>query len=227
MKKKQHVSVERTADSVIVHDMKNLAFRLSALLQNMDENYENPLFKNSMMDVLGDTIRKMETIVRRFRENQQQVVVKLRIDVNQMLKELTQVILAKAGRRIVPEMQFSEVPLIWADPYYLHNAFSSIIENSIDAMPDGGALGVRTRILTRRKKPKVVVEISDTGVGMTKSFMENTLFNPFMSTKEKGLGLGLFTCQQIVQLHQGSMEVESAPNSGSIFRIILPAEEHA
>lgn len=227
MKKKQHVSVERTADSVIVHDMKNLAFRLSALLQNMDENYENPLFKNSMMDVLGDTIRKMETIVRRFRENQQQVVVKLRIDVNQMLKELTQAILAKAGRRILPEMQFSEVPLIWADPYYLHNAFSSIIENSIDAMPDGGALGVRTRILTRRKKPKVVVEISDTGVGMTKSFMENTLFNPFMSTKEKGLGLGLFTCQQIVQLHQGSMEVESAPNSGSIFRIILPAEEHA
>lgn len=227
MKKKQHVSVEQTADSVIVHDMKNLAFRLSALLQNMDENYENPLFKNSMMDVLGDTIRKMEMIVRRFRENQQQVVVKLRIDVNQMLKELTQAILAKAGRRIVPEMQFSEVPLIWADPYYLHNAFSSIIENSIDAMPDGGALGVRTRNLTRRKKPKVVVEISDTGVGMTKSFMENTLFNPFMSTKEKGLGLGLFTCQQIVQLHQGSIEVESAPNSGSIFRIILPAEEHA
>jgi signal transduction histidine kinase len=226
MKRKQQVSAERTADSVIVHDMKNLAFRLSALLQNMDENYENPLFKNSMMDVLGDTIRKMETIVKRFRENQQQVIVKLRIDVNQMLKELAPAIIAKTNRNIVPDIELSDVPLIWADPYYLHNAFSSIIENSIDAMPNGGSLKVETKLLTRRKKTKVVVEISDTGVGMTKSFMENTLFRPFMSTKDKGLGLGLFTCQQIVQLHQGSIEVESAPNSGTIFRIILPAEVH-
>jgi signal transduction histidine kinase len=226
MRRKQPVSVERTADSVIVHDMKNLAFRLSALLQNMDENYENPLFKNSMMDVLGDTIRKMESIVKRFRENQQQIVVKLRVDVNQMLQELTGTILAKASRNIVPDIQLSEVPLIWADAYYLHNAFSSVIENSIEAMPAGGVLGIKTELLTKRKKPRLVVEISDTGIGMTKSFMDNTLFRPFMSTKDKGLGLGLFTCQQIVQLHQGTMEVESAPDSGSIFRIILPAEDN-
>jgi signal transduction histidine kinase len=225
--KRKRVSVEQTADSVIVHDMKNLAFRLSALLQNMDENYENPLFKNSMMDVLGDTIRKMETIVKRFRENQQQVIVKLKVDVNQMLKELAPAIVSKANSRIASELEFADVPLLWADPYYLQNAFTSLLENSIDAMPDGGTLGVRTRFLTRRKKGKVIIEVSDTGAGMSKSFMENTLFHPFMSTKEKGLGLGLFTCQQIVQLHQGSIEVESAPNSGSIFRIILPAESDA
>jgi signal transduction histidine kinase len=227
MKKKPRVSVERTADSVIVHDMKNLAFRLSALLQNMEHNYENPLFKNSMMDVLGDTIRKMEGIVKRFRENQQQVIVKLRVDVNQMLKEITGVLMTKTNGSISSDMDFNEVPLIWADPYYLHNAFSSLIENSIEAMPDGGALVVRTKLITRRKKPKVMVEISDTGLGMTQSFMENTLFHPFMSTKERGLGLGLFTCQQIVQLHQGSIEVQSAPSSGSTFRILLPPEQHA
>src|SRR5204863_1547706 len=78
--KRARPDVGETVDSVIVHDMKNLAFRLSTLLQNMDENYENPLFKKSMTDVLGDTIRKMNAIVKRFKEQQQHVIVKLKLD---------------------------------------------------------------------------------------------------------------------------------------------------
>ena len=79
------VSLRRTVDSVIVHDLKNLAFRLSALLQNMDSNYENPLFKTSMMEVLADTIGRMDTIVKRFRDHQKQVIIKLRINLNDVL----------------------------------------------------------------------------------------------------------------------------------------------
>ena len=220
------VSVAQTVDSVIVHDMKNLAFRLSALLQNMEENYDNPLFKESMSDVLADTIRKMDSIVKRFREHQQQVVIKLRIDVNQIVKELLESLPAKRIRNLTIKTSFADVPQIWGDAFYLHNAFHSIVENAIEAMPNGGTLGAKTGLVRRGKKQKIHVEISDTGIGMTQSFMESQLFSPFSTTKEQGLGLGLFTSQQIIALHQGMIEVESSPGQGTTFRVILPVEEN-
>jgi len=222
-KKVVHASLERTVDSVIVHDMKNLAFRLSALLQNLEENYENPLFKKNMTDILSDTIRKMDAIVKRFREERQHVIVKLRVDINQILSELIDGLPHRVRRNVQIENHVSELPLVWGDPFYLHNAFHSIIENAIEAMPEGGILRVKTKLIKQRNKPKISIEITDTGVGMTRSFLDK-LFSPFVSTKEQGLGLGLFTSQQIFALHQGKIEVESAPGMGTTFRILLPAD---
>ncbi|HKZ39309.1 MAG TPA: ATP-binding protein, partial [Candidatus Hodarchaeales archaeon] len=193
-----NVSVERTVDSVIVHDMKNLAFRLSALLQNLEEHYEDPLFKESMTDVLGDTIRKMDAIVKRFKTEKQHVIIKLRVDINQILSELLRSLPSRLTRNIQLQTQFSEIPLVWGDPYYLNNAFHSIVQNAIEAMPDGGVLTLKTELTKRHNKPIVSVEISDSGIGMSESFLKNKLFTPFVSTKEQGLGLGLFTCQQIL-----------------------------
>ncbi len=217
-------TVGQTVDSVIVHDMKNLAFRLSALLQNMDDNYENPLFKKSMLDVLGDTIRKMNDIVKRFKDQQQHVMVKVRVDVNQILSQLLDALPSGMTRNLKIEVNLGGIPLLWGDPFYLHNAFQSMIQNAAEAMPEGGTLEIKTKVLRRGKKPKVIVEISDTGIGMSQSFMEGNLFRPFITTKESGLGLGLFTSQQIFALHQGKIEVESGPNEGTTFRIILPID---
>lgn len=211
---------------MIVHDMKNLATRLSALMQNLEENYENPLFKKSMTDVLGDTIRKMNSIVKRFRDHQEHVVVKIRVDVNQILTDLLTALPPRHTKDIEIEFLVDETPLIWGDPYYLHDAFHNIIENALDAMPDEGTLTVETRLIQYRRKPKVLVEISDTGVGMTQAFLENKLFRPFVSTKEEGLGLGLFTSQQIIALHHGRIQVDSSPDTGTTFRITLPVEEN-
>ena len=224
-RKSVRVSLQKTVDSVIVHDMKNLAFRLSALLQNMDENYENPLFKTSMMEVLGDTIRKMDVMVKRFRDHQMQVIVKLRTDVNPILQDLLERIPAKTTKKIEIETSFSPLPLIWADAYYLRDALHSIVDNALEAMPDGGTLTITTKTIHRRKKTFLTIEISDTGIGMTQSFLDTRLFSPFVSTKEQGLGLGMFTSQQIVSLHHGTIEVESAPGAGTTFRILLPIEK--
>jgi signal transduction histidine kinase len=225
-RKNRSVSIEKTVDSVIVHDMKNLAFRLSALLQNMNDNYDNPLFKTSMMEVLGDTIRKMDGMVKRFREHQKQVVVKLRLDLNQLLNDLLERLPNRTTRKLTLETNLSQIPMVWADAFYLRDAFHSILDNAIEAMPEGGTLTVTTKIIHRKKRVNICVEISDTGVGMSQSFMESKLFSPFVSTKEQGLGLGLFTSQQIVALHHGTIEVESSPGMGTMFRIVLPAADH-
>jgi signal transduction histidine kinase len=221
------VSLRRTVDSVIVHDLKNLAFRLSALLQNMDSNYDNPLFKTSMMEVLGDTIGKMDTIVKRFKEHQKQVIIKLRINLNDILAGILNSLPYKSVRQIKIETNFEELPPIWGDAFYLRDAFLNLVENAIDAMPEGGTLTIRTWRTDSRKKTRVGVEITDTGMGITQEYLESKLFEPFVTTKDKGMGLGLFTSHQIFALHHGKLEVESAPQEGTTFRISFPAESNA
>jgi signal transduction histidine kinase len=225
-KKMVRVSLQQTVDSVVIHDLKNLAFRLSALLQNMEESYENPLFKQSMAEILGDTVRKMNAIVSRYRQSRQQIVVKLKVDINQILMKSIEDIPPRRMRDLQTEFSLIELPLIWGDPFYLHNAFRSVIENGIDAMPRGGTLTISTKLATQRKKKKICVEISDTGAGMSESFVRDELFSAFRTTKDTGLGLGLFTSKQILALHSGKIEVMSTPGSGTTFRILLPVEEN-
>lgn len=225
-KKVVRVSIQQTVDSVLIHDMKNLAFRLSALLQNMEEHYDTPLFKQSISEILGDTVRRMDAIVNRFREGQQQIVVKLKVDLNQILAKIVEDLPLRKTRDIDKMITLNELPLIWGDPFYLHNAFHSIVENAVDAMPHGGTLTISSRLITQRKKKKICIEISDNGEGMPESFIKDGLFSAFRTTKQSGLGLGLFTSKQIIAMHSGKIEVSSTPGTGTTFRVLLPVDDN-
>ena len=92
--------------------------------------------------------------------------------------------------------------------------------NAIDAMPDGGVL----KIGSRTHGDRVLVEVSDTGVGIPRENITK-IFEPFFTTKEigKGTGLGLAVCYGILTEHDGSLDVQSTPGVGTTFTISLPA----
>ncbi|MGH9945347.1 MAG: ATP-binding protein, partial [Pyrinomonadaceae bacterium] len=69
----------------------------------------------------------------------------------------------------------------------------------------------------------VFFNVTDTGVGMSEEFVRTKLFRPFATTKNKGIGLGLYTCREIVELHGGRLNVESRTDVGTTFRVVLPA----
>ncbi len=69
----------------------------------------------------------------------------------------------------------------------------------------------------------IEIVVEDTGVGMSKDFIEKKLFKPFSSTKEKGMGIGLYQCKTIIEAHGGVIEVESKEGAGAAFRVRLPA----
>jgi two-component system NtrC family sensor kinase len=87
-------------------------------------------------------------------------------------------------------------------------------------MPDGGVL----KISSRKKGNTVLVEVSDTGVGIPQANITK-IFEPFFTTKEigKGTGLGLAVCYGILTEHDGSLDVQSTPGVGTTFTISLPA----
>ncbi len=68
-------------------------------------------------------------------------------------------------------------------------------------------------------------EISDSGKGMTEDYLKNHLFRPFRTTKETGLGIGLYQCRQIIEAHDGKIEVKSDIGKGTVFTISLPAAD--
>ncbi len=113
------------------------------------------------------------------------------------------------------------VPIL-GDSLLLKQSFQNLIQNSIEAMPDGGKLSINLRRERLTSGEDTMnVEISDTGCGIPKE-VQDKIFNPFFTSKEKGTGLGLSLVKKIISLHNGKIDVDSVPGRGTKFYIHLP-----
>jgi signal transduction histidine kinase len=109
---------------------------------------------------------------------------------------------------------------IRVDKQKITAVFAHLIENAVDAMPEGGILKIGSTSLDG----DVVFRFSDTGVGMSSELLCN-IWNPLFTTKARGMGLSLATCKRIVQAHGGSISVQSTLGKGSTFTVTIKARE--
>jgi len=154
-----------------------------------------------------------------------QVLQAERLDVNDVVRGLEQMLIRTIGAEIELETSLAEdVAAVETDPDQLVQVILNIALNGRDAMPDGGRLRLATGTLECDGDRFVSVEVTDTGTGMDED-VRSRLFEPFFTTKEKGkgTGLGLATAYGVVSQSGGRIEVESAPGEGSTFRVLLPA----
>jgi PAS domain S-box-containing protein len=123
--------------------------------------------------------------------------------------------------------------IVSIDPGQLEQVLMNLVVNARDAMPNGGVLRIRTGRAQVREDttelepgPYTTLEVEDTGVGMDAETVQH-IFDPFFTTKElgRGTGLGLATCYGIVRQHGGRIDVQSRPNVGTRFRILLPRND--
>jgi two-component system NtrC family sensor kinase len=116
--------------------------------------------------------------------------------------------------------EYGDIPQIECLPQQLNQVFMNLLINAAQAITTHGQI----RIRTYQEGKNVIIEISDTGVGIPKEMIPR-IFEPFFTTKEvgQGTGLGLSVAYGIVQKHNGKIEVESEANKGTTFRVILPS----
>jgi len=114
---------------------------------------------------------------------------------------------------------YGKLPRVKIDKDQMRRVFSNLILNSIQAMASGGKLEVATRTV----KDFIEVNITDTGLGISKEDM-GKIFDPFYTTKAKGTGLGLSSVKTIVEKHAGTVTVESKVGSGTTVAVRLPVK---
>jgi signal transduction histidine kinase len=126
----------------------------------------------------------------------------------------------RAGVSIVRDYA-KDVPLLAIDPPLMEQVFINLLTNASQASDAGEPVTVATRLVAGLNNQCVEISVIDHGTGIPPDKIE-TIFNPFVTTKQDGVGLGLAIVAKIVDGHGGKMTVDSEQGKGSTFRISLP-----
>ncbi len=151
-----------------------------------------------------------------------------KLNIHRIIKDVLQfseAVIKQEGIKL--SVKYANVePYIKGDAEMLKQVLLNILLNSIQAMTDGGELGIETTVSHERQEnsmddESVEVRISDTGVGISRESLKK-IFDPFFSTRERGSGLGLAIVHNIVHMHGGSIDVESKEEEGTVFSMHFP-----
>lgn len=199
----------------IVHDLKNLVAQLSLLLANAERHRANPAFQEDMLATLSHSLDKMRHMLLKLRrDGKQEGAAALRLDLL-----LASAVQSKSACEPRPSLELlTEGVTVLADRQRLERVVGHLIQNAIEATPRTGQVTVKLR----ESGGIAVVELVDTGHGMSEQFMREHLFQPFVSTKAAGMGIGVFESREYLREIGGTLEVRSAPSQGSTFRLTLP-----
>jgi two-component system sensor histidine kinase AtoS len=121
----------------------------------------------------------------------------------------------------------TSLPSLLADEEQLKEVLAIIIDNAIDAMPDGGTISITAayhKMVPHKKQKNIIcVEIEDRGCGIAEDKLDK-IFDPHYTTKKEGTGIGLTVAKRIVESHEGWIEVESKEKIGTKFALYLPVK---
>ena len=202
----------------IMHDIKNLVSQLSLVARNAERHAENPEFRADMIVTLQSSVKKMNDLLARLGRGKGAEAEPLRpVAIQPIVAAIRQ-----ARIRSHPvEMFGDDAVMALADPGRLDQALTHLVQNAIDA----SAPNEPVRICFDARGPACVIEVIDSGAGMSAAFIRTRLFQPFTSTKEGGFGIGTFEARSLIAAMGGRIEVASREGEGSRFTIFLPRAE--
>jgi signal transduction histidine kinase len=224
----ERVAAWRELARRLAHELKNPLFPLQLTVENLMRSREQSpqefeeTFRESASTLLSE-IANLKSIINRFSEFSKMPQPQLQeVSLRELLSGVAHVYEAQFARmNIACQTEFADSARISADPELLHRAVSNLVLNAIDAMPQGGTLTLRTE----RSDHTAVIEVADTGTGLTPEECAR-LFTPYYTSKSHGTGLGLAIVQSIVSDHGGRISVKSQPGKGTTFIIELPVAQH-
>ena len=205
----------------IAHEIRNPLNFLSLSIDHLKEKYI-PVEKGkkekfeSLITSIKQEIERINKLVGSFLDYGRPLRLSLReVDLNNLIEEVMALVQAKAEKdRVEINRQYEVLPNLSLDPELVKTCIFNIVLNSFQAMPDGGRLTVSTKVSDSR----VSVIIEDTGSGVSRENLSR-VFDPFFSTKNAGLGIGLTLTKRVVEEHGGKVNFQSIEGKGSIVTI--------
>jgi len=210
----------QSMSAFFVHDLKNLAAKLSLTMQNLPVHFDNPDFRNDALRTISQSLDKINAMCGRLSSLSQKLELKrTEADLNELVKNTLSSL--DGYLKASPIVDLNPVPRIIIDPEQIQKVLTNLILNANEAINEAGEI----KVATMEEDNFVVLSVSDNGCGISREFIEKSLFRPFQTTKKQGMGIGLFQCKMIVEAHGGRIEVESEEGKGSTFKILLPIKE--
>jgi len=208
--------------SGVAHEVKNPLNAMMIHVELLKERLEDadPDVRQSL-EVIGSEIRRLDRVVQGFLKFMRPQELTLKpVDLNSMLQSVGALLEAEGqsrGVRLVMDLD-AGLPSVSGDEELLRQAFINIVQNAVQAMPNGGAVRIRTRA---EGLELVRVTVTDQGVGIAPEDVDK-IFKLYYTSKPGGSGIGLSVVYRIVQLHDGSVEAKSQVGKGTALIVRLP-----
>ncbi|NWG03280.1 MAG: GAF domain-containing protein [Syntrophaceae bacterium] len=205
----------------IAHEIRNPLTSINILIHSLTSNLPSGDSQKEDLSVIEEEIHRINEIVDQFLRFAKPAPPLLKkAEVFSIVNEILQLLRPQIEKqRIVVQKEFQPLPPIWMDREQMKQVILNLLLNSVQAMPQGGLLSLKGHLQEGDRWIKLSVQ--DSGAGIPLENM-NKLFDPFFSTKEGGVGLGLSIAHRIIDQHQGKIEVESEPGKGTLFTVWLP-----
>ena len=198
----------------VVHDLKNLVAQLSLMLRNAERHRGNPEFQRDMLTTVEHVVGRMNGLMVQLRTSATPVENARTIDLEKLVRK---VCVAKARDQSPPELDLAPAVTTVGHEDRLERVIGHLVQNAIDATADGGTVSVGVR----DSEGHAMVEVVDSGIGMSAEFVRERLFKPFQTTKPGGMGIGVYESFQYVTGLGGQMLIESEPGRGTRVRVLL------
>jgi two-component system sensor histidine kinase HydH len=208
----------------IAHEIRNPLTSINILIHSLRESLPSKNSHGEDLKVIEEEIDRINEIVDQFLRFAKPASPLLeKAEITPIFEETLQLLKPQIERRkISVQKEFRSLPPIIIDREQMKQVVLNLLLNAIQAMPEGGRLGLSSRV--PEDNQWIQLSIRDSGIGIPPEDMDK-LFDPFFSTKEGGIGLGLSIAHRIIDQHQGKIEVESAPRKGTLFTIWLPMDQ--
>jgi signal transduction histidine kinase len=217
-----------TATARILHQIKNPLQTIvlhSDILQN-DAMVADPVHRREVADaIIGESQRLVAMLeeLSVYASGAQRALNRQPLAVDEMVRQVAARETGEAAEGVLQvEAPRTERAVVFADAYYLRQALDNLVRNAREAME--GQADARLVLAVERAPGEAVVRIADNGPGIPADRLER-VFQPFVSTKGKGMGLGLAICREIVEAHAGHLEVDSVEGRGTTFVLRLPLHD--
>lgn len=202
----------------VVHDLKNIVTQLSLMMKNARRLQDNPEFRQDMLLTVENSLDRMRQLMLQLREGATPPGTPVGVDLQLIARRVAKVA-ADRGRRL--ELDVADAVVTRGHEERIERIVGHMVQNAFDATGADGRVWLRLD----RLHGQAVIEVGDTGHGMTEEFVQERLFKPFQTTKQAGMGIGAYESFQYVQELGGKISVDSALNRGTVVTVLLPLFE--
>jgi PAS domain S-box-containing protein len=220
----EHMAAIGQMVSTVAHEVRN---PIHVIRTATDALREAPHDEQEKREILGEIeygVKMLAVTVSELLEYSKPLKLKFSHTTVKDIVEAALKLLAEKLKNITTRVELERADEeINVDAVKFTQVLANIMSNSADAMPGGGSLQIRSRILERRDAKLLEIAVTDTGHGIDERHLDD-IFKPFFTTKTRGTGLGLAICKKIMDAHHGTMNITSKIGEGTTVELPLPIE---